>query len=146
MRAREILEACVYAADLDAAEGFYAGVLGMEVIARVEGRHVFFRCGGRVFLVFNPAATVTGSAVPGHGATGPGHVCFAMAAKELDAWRGHLRARGVEIETEHAWPGGGRSLYVRDPAGNSVELGTPSIWRIPDEAAFGADANPQSAP
>jgi catechol 2,3-dioxygenase-like lactoylglutathione lyase family enzyme len=56
MHAREILEACVYADDLAAAERFYAGVLGMEVIARVEGRHVFFRCGGRVFLVFNPQA------------------------------------------------------------------------------------------
>ena len=40
MRAGEILEACVYADDLDAAERFYTAVLGMEVITRVEGRHV----------------------------------------------------------------------------------------------------------
>ncbi len=38
MRAGEILEACVYAGDLDAAERFYTTVLGMEVIARVPGR------------------------------------------------------------------------------------------------------------
>ena len=69
MRAGEILEACVYADDLDAAERFYTSVLGMEVIARVEGRHVFFRCGGRVFLVFNPARTREGGgAIPAHGA------------------------------------------------------------------------------
>jgi catechol 2,3-dioxygenase-like lactoylglutathione lyase family enzyme len=142
MQAREILEACVYAPDLDAAERFYADVLGMEVVARVEGRHVFFRCGGRVFLVFDPAATAAGGAIPGHGATGPGHVCFAMAMDEVDAWRDHLRARGVTIETEYTWPGGGRSLYFRDPAGNSVELGTPSIWRIPDAATFGPDTHP----
>jgi catechol 2,3-dioxygenase-like lactoylglutathione lyase family enzyme len=140
MQAREILEACVYADDLEAAERFYAGVLGMEVIARVEGRHVFFRCGGRVFLVFDPAATADGGVVPGHGARGPGHVCFAMREDELDGWRAHLRARGVEIEAEHTWPGGGRSLYFRDPAGNSVELGTPSIWRIPDAETFGGGA------
>jgi catechol 2,3-dioxygenase-like lactoylglutathione lyase family enzyme len=138
MQAREILEACVYADDLEAAERFYTDALGMEVMARVEGRHVFFRCGGRVFLVFNPHATAGGGAIPGHGATGPGHVCFAMREDELERWRAHLLARGVEIEKEHTWPGGGRSLYFRDPAGNSVELGTPSIWRIADAETFGA--------
>lgn len=137
MHAREILEACVYAEDLEAAERFYTIVLGMEVITRVEGRHVFFRCGGRVFLVFNPGATQGGGAIPGHGATGPGHVCFAMGADEIDGWRAQLQAHGVAVETEYTWPGGGRSIYFRDPAGNSVELGTPTIWRIPDAAAFG---------
>jgi catechol 2,3-dioxygenase-like lactoylglutathione lyase family enzyme len=137
MRAREILEACVYAPDLEAAERFYTDVLGMEVITRVEGRHVFFRCGGRVFLVFDPAATAAGGGIPSHGATGPGHVCFAMAEDEIEAWRAHLQARGVAIETDYTWPGGGRSLYFRDPAGNSVELGTPCIWRIPDARTFG---------
>lgn len=137
MRAREILEACVYADDLEAAERFYGGVLGMEVITRVEGRHVFFRCGGRVFLVFDPAATAAGGAIPGHGATGPGHVCFAMRDDEIDDWRAHLQARGIGIESDHTWPGGGRSLYLRDPAGNSVELGTPRIWGIAEGEALG---------
>ena len=138
MRAGEILEACVYADDLDAAERFYTSVLGMEVIARVEGRHVFFRCGGRVFLVFNPERTREGTAViPGHGAAGPGHVCFAMRGDEVEDWRAQLVAHGVAIESDYTWPGGGRSLYFRDPAGNSLELGTPGIWRIPEEATFG---------
>lgn len=137
MRAGEILEACLYAGDLDAAERFYASVLGMEVIARVDGRHVFFRCGGRVFLVFNPERTREGGAIPGHAAEGAGHVCFAMRAHEVEEWRAHLQAHGVEIETDYTWPGGGRSLYFRDPAGNSLELGTPAIWRIPDHAVFG---------
>ena len=137
MRAREILETCVYAEDLDAAERFYADVLGLERIARVEGRHVFFRCGGRVFLVFDPRATADGGMVPGHGARGPGHACFAAAAHELDGWRAHLRAKGVAIEREVEWPGGGRSIYLRDPAGNSIELGTPSIWRLADAETFG---------
>lgn len=138
MRAGEILEACVYAEELEAAERFYAGVLGLEVVARVPGRHVFFRCGGRVFLVFDPRRTREGGGeIPAHGADGAGHVCFAMRREEVDAWRAHLRQRGVEIEREHGWPGGGRSLYFRDPAGNSVELGTPGIWRIAEEEALG---------
>jgi catechol 2,3-dioxygenase-like lactoylglutathione lyase family enzyme len=137
MRAREILETCLYADDLEAADRFYTEVLGLERIAKVEGRHVFFRCGGRVFLVFNPAATSGGGMVPAHGATGPGHACFAAAPDELDGWRNHLHAKGVEIEQEQEWPGGGRSFYFRDPAGNSIEIGTPQIWRIPDEETFG---------
>jgi catechol 2,3-dioxygenase-like lactoylglutathione lyase family enzyme len=26
------------------------------------------------------------------------------------------------------WPAGGRSLYIRDPAGNLVELAPPTLW------------------
>jgi catechol 2,3-dioxygenase-like lactoylglutathione lyase family enzyme len=137
MRAREILETCIYAEDLDAAERFYTGVLGLERIARVEGRHVFFRCGGRVFLVFDPRETAGGGMIPGHGATGPGHACFAATDDELEGWRAHLRASGVEIEQEKDWSGGGRSIYFRDPAGNSIEIGTPSIWGIGDAETFG---------
>jgi len=138
MRAREILETCVYADDLEAAERFYTEVLGLARITAVPGRHVFFRCGGRVFLVFNPGKTsVAGGPVPGHGAHGPGHACFAATADELERWREHLRGNGVEIEAEVEWPGGGKSIYFRDPAGNSIELGTPAIWGIEDEDAFG---------
>ncbi len=46
------------------------------------------------------------------------------------AWKDRLSALGVAIEAEVAWPGGGRSIYIRDPAGNSVELVTPQIWRL----------------
>jgi catechol 2,3-dioxygenase-like lactoylglutathione lyase family enzyme len=138
MRAGEILEACVYARDLDEAERFYTNVLGLRVIARVGDRHVFFRCGSRVFLVFNPERTREGGLVPGHGATGAGHVCFAMRQEEADAWRARLQSAGVPIETEFQWPGGGLSLYFRDPAGNSVELGTPRIWKLHEADVFGA--------
>jgi catechol 2,3-dioxygenase-like lactoylglutathione lyase family enzyme len=133
---RGVLETCLYAADLGAAERFYAGALGLEVLSRVEGRHVFFRCGAGVFLVFNPEHTsreqtaVGGAPVPLHGARGAGHAAFAVADAELPTWRERLRARGVAIESEVAWPRGGRSLYVRDPAGNSVELASPRIWGL----------------
>lgn len=138
MRAGEILEACLYAEDLEAAERFYTSVLGLEVVVRVEGRHVFFRCGSRVFLVFDPRRTREGGGdIPAHGAEGAGHVCFAMRDGEMDGWRAHLDAHGVEVEREHTWPGGGRSLYFRDPAGNSVELGTPRIWKLAEEETFG---------
>jgi catechol 2,3-dioxygenase-like lactoylglutathione lyase family enzyme len=137
MRVREVLETCLYARDLEAAERFYANVLGLEAFSRAPGRHVFFRCGHRVFLVFDPDATRDGGDLPGHGAEGPVHVCFAVGQDEIDAWKEHLQGSGVEIEAETTWPGGGRSLYFRDPAGNCLELAPPGIWRIPEAEAFG---------
>lgn len=123
-----VLETAIYADDLAAAEAFYAGVLGLAVITRAAGRHVFFRCGPGVFLVFNATATLAGGELPAHGTRGPSHVAFTLDPAQRDAWRDRLIAHGVEIEHEHAWPGGGRSLYFRDPAGNSVELATRAVW------------------
>ena len=49
-----VLEAALYASDLDAADHFYGSVLGLERIARHDDRHIFFRCGQTVVLIFNP--------------------------------------------------------------------------------------------
>jgi catechol 2,3-dioxygenase-like lactoylglutathione lyase family enzyme len=130
-----VLETSLYAADLAAARRFYAEVLGLPLIAAEAGRHVFFRCGEGVLLVFDPEATAspgrTGPAeVPAHGACGPGHVAFAVREADLPAWRERLEACGVPIEAEVAWPRGGRSLYFRDPAGNSLELTSPRVWGL----------------
>jgi catechol 2,3-dioxygenase-like lactoylglutathione lyase family enzyme len=133
MKPKAILETAVYASDLAAAEAFYGGILGLPVIAKVEGRHVFFRVGAGVLLVFDPAATEVPSGnpalpVPVHGARGAGHVCFAASREEICDWRKRLTAAGVEIEAEFDWPNGARSLYVRDPGGNSVEFAEPRLW------------------
>jgi catechol 2,3-dioxygenase-like lactoylglutathione lyase family enzyme len=60
-------------------------------------------------------------------------MAFAVGEAELPAWRCRLADAGVFIETELAWPGGGHSLYFRDPAGNSIELATPRLWGLPEE-------------
>ena len=127
-----ILEACLYTTDLDAAEDFYREVVGLEVYSRDPGRDVFFRCGECMFLVFNPARTSRNgdSAVPLHGAKGPGHVAFRIQEEEIKGWKKRLGDCGVGIEQEILWPGGGRSLYFRDPAGNSVELATARLWEL----------------
>ena len=44
-RTPPILETALYAGDLDAAEAFYGGVLGLARIARAGARHVFYRWG-----------------------------------------------------------------------------------------------------
>ena len=129
-----VLEAALYVDDLDAAEGFYAGTLGLERILRVDGRHVFFRAGETIVLCFIAEATQHPPAegalpVPPHGARGPGHLCF--AATDLGSIRDHLSAQGIAIEADFHWPHGPRSIYVRDPAGNSVEFADPALWAKP---------------
>lgn len=128
------LESALYAHDLQAAESFYGGTLGLKVIARQEGRHIFFAVGASVLLIFDPEATNHPPApdarlpVPAHGATGHGHFCFSVSADAIAAWRAHLEASGVEIEADFRWPNGARSIYIRDPAGNSVEFAEPALW------------------
>jgi catechol 2,3-dioxygenase-like lactoylglutathione lyase family enzyme len=129
----DILEAALYAEDLDAAERFYGDVLGLEKIARVEDRHVFYRIGRAVLLIFNPARTLTGSSnpdlpVPPHGAQGQGHLCFRASAAQVAAWVEALTEDGHAIEADFHWPNGARSIYFRDPAGNSLEMAEPRLW------------------
>jgi catechol 2,3-dioxygenase-like lactoylglutathione lyase family enzyme len=129
-----ILETALYAPDLDAAEAFYGGVLGLEKVTRVGDRHVFFRLSGAMLLLFNPAETERPPApdaalpVPPHGARGPGHLAFAATAQEIDQWRQRLADAGVAVEADFHWPNGARSIYLRDPAGNSLEFTEPRLW------------------
>lgn len=130
-----ILETVIYVDDLEAARAFYGDVLGLEPFTVVEGRHIFSRCGNQVFLIFNPAATrvvneTAAIVVPAHGADGPGHLCFRATGEEIEQWRAKLERAGVEIEADFEWPQGGRSIYFRDPAGNSLEFAEPRIWGL----------------
>lgn len=127
-----VTETALYGDDLDALERFYTGVLGLSVVTREAGRHVFFRVGAAsMLLAFRPETTLQGGPLPPHGARGPSHFALGIPADALDAWRDHLTANGVAIEHEQTWPRGGRSLYFRDPAGNAVELVTPGVWGLP---------------
>ncbi|WP_347266546.1 VOC family protein [Paracoccus sp. (in: a-proteobacteria)] len=128
------LESALYAEDLEAAARFWTGVIGLAQIGHVPGRHVFFRCGAQMLLVFRAEATLLPPRrgarlpVPPHGSRGPGHFCISAPPDTIAAWCAHLQAAGVEIEADFIWPQGGRSLYFRDPAGNSIEIADPAIW------------------
>ena len=137
MRIHAVLETSLYVDDLPSAERFYRDVLGLELLAHQPGRHLFFRCGTGVVLLFDPRATATivtevgGVPIPLHGASGPGHLALSVPEAELADWRERLEGWDVAIEAEVVWPAGGRSLYFRDPAGNSVELVTRGLWGLP---------------
>lgn len=132
-----VVETCLYVSDLDTAERFYGDVLGLEKEAREGDRHVFFRMERQMLLIFNPEESCIPAPsgklpIPAHGARGSGHVGFAVATGSLDAWRAHLAAHDVAIEADVTWPNGAVSVYVRDPAGNSVEFVEPKLWGFDD--------------
>jgi catechol 2,3-dioxygenase-like lactoylglutathione lyase family enzyme len=123
-------ETTLYASDLPAMDRFYTRVLGLRKVSDSAPRGMAFRVSPQsVLLIFNPSLTRQPHPdVPSHGATGPGHCAFSIAHADLDAWRSHLTAHAVAIEREKTWPTGAKSLYVRDPAGNSIELLAGNLW------------------
>ncbi len=128
MKADHIFETVIYASDLEAAERFYTEVMGLEKYSGFSVA-ISFRCASGVLLIFDPDRAIQPNrGVPSHGPHGPGHLAFLAQDHELDAWREHLRAHGVEIEMEVNWEQGGTSIYFRDPAGNSIELAPPTLW------------------
>ena len=107
---------------------FYGQVVGLTEIDPPDDHSAAFRLDdGNVLLVFDPSRTSTpGRFVPEHGTTGNGHVAFRVS--DLDEATAELRGHDVEIEREITWPKGGRSVYFRDPANNSVEFVEGEIW------------------
>ena len=106
--------------DLEAAEAFYAGVLGLPVVERWPDRDaIWVMAGDRTRIgLWKPQVGLAG----GQGGL---HVHFAMHIAEDDYGPAValLRSRDAEVE-EIAFDGAGRAAYVTDPDGNVVELWT----------------------
>ena len=123
-----IYETVLYAGDVPAMVAFYTDVVGLKPIDPPDDNSAAFRLAdGNVLLIFDPARTGDGGRfVPPHGTSGPGHLAFRVP--DLDEHARALSDRGVGIEREITWSESGRSIYFRDPAGNSVEFVEGEIW------------------
>lgn len=109
-------------ADLERAIGFYAGVLGFEVMQRMGTRAAFLSAGGYHHHLGLNTWESAGGPPPPQGSTGLYHVAILYPSREdlADALRRLIRA-GIELEgaADH---GVSEALYLRDPDGNGVEL------------------------
>jgi catechol 2,3-dioxygenase-like lactoylglutathione lyase family enzyme len=107
--------------DLEAAEEFYSGVLGLPVVERWPDREaIWVMAGARTRIgLWRPQVGLAG----GRGGV---HVHFAMhiAERDYDAAVAHLRQRGQDVEEIRFGDRQGRAAYVDDPDGNVVELWT----------------------
>src|SRR3954470_17597646 len=106
--------------DLEAAEAFYAGTLGLPVVDRWPQREaIWVMAGDRTRIgLWRPQVGLE----RGRGGV---HVHFALhiADADYDSAVELLRSRGEAVE-EIAFDGAGRAAYVTDPDGNVVELWT----------------------
>jgi len=128
-----VFETVLYTPDVPSAAAFYRNILGLPLLRPPTGQSAVFRVApDSMLLVVDPAYTEQkGRGAPHHGSRGQGHVALRIDGGDYDAWRTTLIASGVTIEMEVNWPPGGRSLYFRDPAGNSVELASGNVWGTP---------------
>jgi catechol 2,3-dioxygenase-like lactoylglutathione lyase family enzyme len=132
-RVRRVYETVLYVSDVAAAAEFYSEVLGLRLVDGPDELAAGFRLDdGGILLLFDPArSSAPGRWVPSHGASGAGHVAFSVDQGGLDAFAEALHERGVEIEREIDWEHtDGRSIYFRDPGGNSVELVEGELWAL----------------
>lgn len=132
-RLDRILETALYVSDLAASKNFYTNVLGATVMLDTARLVALDVAGTSVLLLFQRGASseplpTPGGVVPGHGAQGVQHIAFAVPKESLPVWKQRLHDADVAVESEVEWPAGGRSVYVRDPDGHSVELATPGLW------------------
>ncbi|WP_037545254.1 VOC family protein [Stappia stellulata] len=110
--------------DLDATVAFYSRVLGMEEVVFGGGRRAL-RFGAQKISLHEAGAEVSPAArVPTPGAA---DLCFLVEA--LDAVIARLDLAGVPIEEGPVSRTGAwsplRSVYIRDPDGNLIELSEP---------------------
>ena len=124
----QIKETCLYIPDLDQAETFYHGILGLPLISKSEGRHIFFRAGSSVLLCFIPEATKAEDTLPPHYAQGKQHIAFEVAAEEYEAKKSELVNKGIAITHIQDWKDELESFYFEDPFGHVLEVVPRGIW------------------
>jgi len=130
-----ILETCLDVADLSRSREFYARLFGYPVM-QSDDRFCAFDVGGRqVLLLFLRGSDPNGTTlpfgrIPAHGTDGQAHLGFGISSQSIAQWRERLAELGIRVESSFAWPGGGTSIYFRDPDGHLLELVTPGVWPI----------------
>ena len=121
------------ASDMAGMERFYCDLLGCTVERRQEDFGLVQLRAGRTLVdlldVARPAGRA-GGAAPGKGGHNMDHFCLRIEPFDGPALRAYFAARGVEaseVLPRYGADGQGPSIYITDPAGNSVELkGPPS--------------------
>ncbi|WP_040413802.1 VOC family protein [Cyclobacterium qasimii] len=124
----KIKETCLYIDDLDIAEKFYHQELEMPLISKVDGRHVFFRCGGSVLLCFLPEVTKNEINLPPHYAYGKQHLAFEVKSEDYLEIRDKLSKKEIKVTHTQDWGKGLSSFYFEDPFGNVLEIIPQGIW------------------
>jgi glyoxylase I family protein len=132
MRLLGLHHVTVIVADLQRTTEFYRDVLGLALVREAvndddpDARHFWFgdaRGTAGTLLSFMEYPQMEPGKV---GVGSVHHVALSVASsEELDAWRDYLRSRGIDC-TDVFDRAGLRSIYLRDPDDNIIEIATAS--------------------
>ena len=122
MNIRRLDHLVVTARDMDATVKFYTEVLGMRLVTFGEGRRALAFGDQKINLHDAAKPYVPHARQPMPGAV---DVCF-IAAEPVETVMAELKAKGIKIEEGIVAKTGARaplrSLYIRDPDGNLIEI------------------------
>lgn len=124
----QIKETCLYVADLDRSEYFYSQVIGLPLFQKVSQRHLFYRVGSSVLLLFNPEVTSQDTKLPTHFAYGNSHIALEVPRADYISVKKELMEKGISILQEQPWKEGQFSFYFRDPDGHLLEIIPDGLW------------------
>jgi catechol 2,3-dioxygenase-like lactoylglutathione lyase family enzyme len=125
-RIKQLGEIALRVNDLEAMQAFYQNVIGLELMKHFPDS-AFFRiadgyAGHTQVLALFDRRKESGYTGLSTAQTTVDHIAFAIAREDFEAERTRLESLGCKLEfATHAWVHW-RSLYVRDPEGNTVEL------------------------
>lgn len=128
MEFTQVKETCIYIQNLDRAEDFYHRLLGLEVISRVEGRHIFFRVGTSVLLCFIASTTKNETTLPPHYANGKQHFALEITQDLYQKTKNAIIEKGILITHVQQWRDDLESCYFEDPDGHVLEIIPEGIW------------------
>ena len=129
MKIRSIDHVVLTVADMDKTIDFYTRVLGMRLEIFGEGRKAL-AFGDQKFNLQDGKSKVDIMAVAKHPTPGSVDLCL-LAETPLDQVIAELAEKGVPIDTGPVKRTGARfpirSVYIRDPDGNLIEISEP--WK-----------------
>ena len=125
-----VFETVLYADAVPETARFFQIMLGLSPLRPPTQNAAIFRLNSEsMLLIFDPNwSEQSGRGAPTHGSRGPGHIALRIPGDSYEAWKAKLSSLNIPIETEVNWEHGGRSIYLRDPAGNSIELAAGDVW------------------
>jgi catechol 2,3-dioxygenase-like lactoylglutathione lyase family enzyme len=125
----KIKETCLYVHDLEKAKNFYQEVLKLDLINYAPGKHLFFKVGSSVLLLFDPDDSKKKTSPPAHFGNGKQHFAFEISDTDYLKVKEEIISKGINLIDEVTWPSGKKSFYFNDPEGNILEILPDSgIW------------------
>ena len=128
MIVKQIKETSLYIGDLEKAFQFYHIKLGLPLISRADGRHIFFRAGTSVLLCFIPESTAKEQVLPPHFGGGNQHLAFEVGPEDYTKWKNKMEEAGISIIHQEKWKDGLESFYFLDPEDNVLEIVQSGMW------------------